>query len=362
MEEFVDNTAAVRPGEEFDLEAVGNYLKEAAPELSGDFTVEQFPSGHSNLTYMLKMGDQELVLRRPPFGTKVKSAHDMGREFKILTAIHQVYPPAPKPFVYCEDESIIGAKFYVMERRRGIIIRKQLPAGFPFPPETAARTSKALIKNLAEIHAIDYQAVGLGDFGKPDGFLQRQVEGWTKRYYGSQTHDFENVEATMKWLKENLPASPAPALIHNDYKYDNVVLDSEDLGKVVGVLDWEMSAIGDPLMDLGVTLGYWVQDDDPEELKNNSFGPTSYPGSPTRRELADYYAEVSGRELHNMPYYLCFATFKLAVVLQQIYYRFAKGHTNDERFGPLIDTVKLLFAVAASDVIFTLSVRDALRF
>jgi aminoglycoside phosphotransferase (APT) family kinase protein len=347
MTDFTDQTAPVREGEEFDLEAVKKYLEEAAPDLAGEITVEQFPSGHSNLTYMVKVGEREMVLRRPPFGSKVKSAHDMGREYRILSAISPVYPPAPKPLAYCEDESIIGANFYVMERIKGVIIRKDLPEGMDFPPETAKACAMALFKNLADIHAIDYEAVGLGTLGKPIGFLSRQVKGWSDRYYGSQTHDIEGIEDMMKWIKENMPESPPATLIHNDYKYDNVVLDPDDYTRIIGVLDWEMSTIGDPLMDLGVALSYWVQADDPPELIESAFGPTHFPGSPTRRELADYYAELTGRDLSNIHYHLCFATYKLAVVLQQIYYRFAKGHTSDERFEPLIDKVRLLVRVAA---------------
>lgn len=346
MNDFIDPTAPVRPGEELDIKAVGEYLQKAIPELSGDLAIEQFPSGHSNLTYFLKVGDRELVMRRPPFGSKVKAAHDMSREFKILSAINPVYPPAPRPLLFCEDESVIGAKFYVMERIRGIIIRKDLPPGMEFPPETAEKCSLAIIRNLAEIHAIDYQAVGLGDLGKPEGFLSRQVHGWSDRYYGSQTHDIEGVEEVIAWIKENVPDSPPATLIHNDYKYDNVILDPNDITRIIGVLDWEMSTIGDPLMDLGVALSYWVQADDPDELRESAFGPTDAPGSLTRQQLADYYAELTGRDVSNLHYHLCFATFKLAVILQQIYYRFAKGHTQDERFKPLIDKVEMLVRVA----------------
>jgi len=346
MSEFIDAPAPVRPGEEIDVEAVKAYLKDAAPELSGEISVEQFPSGHSNLTYLLKVGDRELVLRRPPFGSKVKTAHDMSREYKILSTIHSAYSPAPRPLCFCEDESVIGAKFYVMERLKGIILRNELPDTMDFPPETVDKVARSLIKNLADIHAIDYKSCGLGDLGKPEGFLARQVKGWIGRYYGSQTHDFEGVDELATWLVDNIPESPPPTLIHNDYKYDNIVLDPEDFSKVIGVLDWEMSTIGDPVMDLGVMLGYWIQADDSEELRSRTYGPTHYPGSPTRRELAEYYAELTGRDLVNMPYYLCFATFKLAVIIQQIYYRFAKGLTTDERFGLLIDRVKILLEVA----------------
>lgn len=341
-EDFVDSTARVRPGEELDAERLSAYLRKSLPGLSGELTIEQFPSGHSNLTYLVRVGAWELVLRRPPFGSKVKSAHDMGREFRILSAIHPVYPLVPRPLFFCEDERVMGAKFYVMERIKGVILRRTLPEGLDFPPELAEKCSRALVKNLADIHAVDYRAVGLSDLAKPEGFLARQVKGWTDRYYGSQTDDIPGVDELTAWLAAHLPESPPPALIHNDYKYDNVILDPADLSRIRGVLDWEMSTIGDPLMDLGVFLSYWVQEDDPPALRLSAFGPTAHPGSLSRRQLAEYYAELTGRDISFLPYYLTFALFKLAVILQQIYYRFHHGFTRDERFAPLINMVKLL--------------------
>lgn len=344
---LIDPTAPVRTGEELDLDAVKAYLAKAVPELSGEIKVEQFPSGHSNLTYMLQIGECEVVLRRPPFGSKVKTAHDMGREYKILSAIHPVYSPAPEPLCFCEDESVIGARFYVMERIKGIIIRKEPPEGMDFSAETANKAGRSLIKNLAEIHAIDYRACGLGDFGKPEGFLERQVKGWIDRYHGSKLEEIEGVDKMASWLIDNIPESPPPTLIHNDYKYDNVVLDPDDTSKIIGVLDWEMSTIGDPLMDLGVALGYWIQADARPEILEQAMGPTHYPGSPTRQELAEYYVELTGvGDLGNMSFYGCMAGFRMAVVVQQIYYRFAKGHTADERFAPLFEMVKLIFEEA----------------
>jgi len=346
MSQFIDPTKRIRQGEELDLAAVRKYLAEQVPGLEGEIAIEQFPSGHSNLTYMIKVGEREMVLRRPPFGSKVKSAHDMGREYRILSALHPVYPPAPLPLAFCEDESVLGAKFYVMERIRGVILRKTLPEGFPFPPETVKGLCESFIKNLAQIHAIDYNAVGLGGLAKPEGFLKRQVDGWSDRYYGSQTHDVERVERVIAWCKGRVPASPAPTLIHNDYKYDNIILDPADLTKIIGVLDWEMSTIGDPLMDLGCTISYWVQSDDPAELRLLAFGPTSQPGSFTRQQLADRYAELTGRDVSNIHYYVVFGLFKLAVIIQQIYYRFHHGLTKDERFKPLIEVVKVLVQAA----------------
>jgi len=346
MNPLIDQTAAVRPGEELPLDKVREFLVEAIPGIQGEIAVEQFPAGHSNLTYLLKVGGREYVLRRPPFGSKVKTAHDMGREFRIFRALHPVYSRVPKPLAFCEDESIIGARFYVMEPIRGLILRKELPAGLDFSPAVVDRLCESFIQNLADLHAVDYRAVGLDQMGKPEGYLQRQVDGWAGRYTGSQTDDIPEISRVIPWLKANLPASPAATLVHNDYKYDNLILDPDDITKIIGVLDWEMSTIGDPLADLGGALGYWVQADDPDELKAQAFGPTFAPGSWTRRHLAERYAELTGRDISNIHYYTCFAAFRIAVIIQQIYYRFNQGLTRDERFGPLINMVKLLARVA----------------
>ncbi len=340
--DFVDTPQTTRPGEELDLVAVKAYLGSELPDLAGEIEVLQFPSGYSNLTYMLKIGDKELVLRRPPFGSKVKSAHDMGREYKILSRLSKVYACAPKPLVYCEDESVIGAKFYVMERIPGIILRKELPPGMTITPEQMTGLSESFIDNLALIHSFDYNEIGLGDLGKPEGFLGRQVDGWARRYEGSQTDEIPEIERAVTWLKAEMPESPPATLIHNDYKYDNIILDPGDCTRIIGVLDWEMSTIGDPLLDLGVALGYWVQGDDPPELLSQGFGPTHMPGSLTRQQLLDRYVEKTGRDATNIKYYMTFAMFKLAVVIQQIYYRFVKGHTQDDRFAGLMEMIKIL--------------------
>jgi len=346
MAEFIDSPKAVRKGEELDLEAVRKYLIEKVPGLSGEITIQQFPSGYSNLTYFIKVGDKEMVLRRPPFGSKVKTAHDMGREWRIFSALHPVYPKVPTPLVFCEDESVIGAKFYVMERIKGVILRKSVPKGMDFSPQVAANLSESFIKNLAELHSLDYEKIGLGSLGKPEGFLERQVKGWSDRYFGSQTDEIPEIVRVIDWLKKDIPKSPPPTLVHGDYKYDNIVLDSNNLSNIIGVLDWEMATIGDPLVDLGIALGYWVNPDDPDSLKAFSMGPTLVPGSYTRRKLADRYAEITGREVSNVSYYVIFALFKIAVIIQQIYYRYAKGLTKDERFKPLIFGVILLSRTA----------------
>jgi aminoglycoside phosphotransferase (APT) family kinase protein len=340
--DFRDQTSAVRSGEELDLAKLEPFLRSHFPLEAGSLTVRQFPNGHSNLTYSVRFGEREFVLRRPPFGSKVKTAHDMGREFRVLSKLHAAYPPAPEVLIYCDDESILGAPFYLMEPVRGIVIRRELPAGMAFPPDTARRLSESFIDNLARLHKLDFAAIGLADLGKPIGYLERQVHGWTERYYGSKTHDYPEVEKISAWMAQHLPSTSRAALIHNDYKYDNVVLDPDDVTKIIGVLDWEMCTIGDPLSDLGSTLAYWVDEKDPDELQKIRWGPTNVPGTLTRRQLLERYAQATGREVSNMSFYLTFARFKIAVIIQQIYFRYHQGLTRDQRFATMPTIVALL--------------------
>jgi aminoglycoside phosphotransferase (APT) family kinase protein len=349
MTDLIDRTKPVRPGEELDLAKLEAFLATQIPDLAKPLVVEQFPSGHSNLTYLLKAGDRELVLRRPPFGSKVKTAHDMGREHRILSRLHAVYPKAPKPLAYTEDPAILGAPFYVMERIKGLILRRGVPQGLELSPERARALSEATLDGLIELHALDYEKAGLGDLGKPAGYVVRQVTGWTKRWHDSKTDDVPDIDRIAAWLAERMDAVSAKssaALIHNDWKFDNLVLDPSDPTKIIGVLDWEMSTIGDPLMDLGTALSYWVQADDQDELKMFAFGPTYLPGSMTREELAARYQEKTGRDTREILFHFCFALFKLAVVAQQIYYRYKQGLTKDERFAMMIVGVRLLGAQA----------------
>jgi aminoglycoside phosphotransferase (APT) family kinase protein len=335
-----DAPAAVRAGEELDLAKLRPWL-DATLGARGPVTVAQFPGGHSNLTYLVTHGDREYVLRRPPFGSKVKTAHDMGREHTILSALAPVWPRAPRPLAYCPDDRVLGAPFYLMERRRGVILRKDAPAGLVFDAATARRVGERLVDALAELHAIDYRAVGLADFGKPVGYIERQVKGWTERYHGSRTDDLPVVLEVAAWLDAHRPADGAPALIHNDFKFDNVIFD-DALANITGILDWEMATVGDPLMDVGTALGYWVEATDPPMFIMMRFGLTHLPGMLTRREVAARYADASGRDLGRIVFYYAFGLFKTAVVAQQIYYRYAKGLTTDPRFAPFIQAVRLL--------------------
>ncbi len=339
----IDSTKPVREGEQLDLAALDAYLHRSLPQLDGELVVEQFPSGFSNLTYLLRKGETELVLRRPPFKVQVKSGHDMGREHRVLSGLQGVYPLAPRPLAYCEDEEVLGAPFYVMERRRGIILRKTIPKALRVSPEGLRAMCTTLVDQLAALHAIDLESAGLGDLGRPEGYVQRQVEGWIGRLEKAKTSEIPDLDRLGAWLREHLPAEQGAAtLVHNDYKFDNVMLDAEDPTRIVAVLDWEMCTVGDPLMDLGTTLGYWVEADDEPAWKAMAFGPTSAPGAMTRRELAVRYGEVTGRDVSNMLYYYCFALLKIAGIVQQIYYRWAKGYTKDPRFAMLDQIVLAL--------------------
>jgi aminoglycoside phosphotransferase (APT) family kinase protein len=340
-----DNAVAVRVGEELDLARLSAYLGQHFGE-PGLVTVEQFPSGHSNLTYRVSWGTRELVLRRPPFGSQVKSAHDMGREYRVLSKLHQAYPVAPKVILYCDDLSVLGAPFYLMEPIRGIIVRQQLPPGMMLPPTKARQLSETFLDNLVRLHTLDYDQIGLGDLGKPQGYLERQVKGWIERYHNSATDDLPDVGRISDWLTRNIPASSDATLIHNDYKYDNVVLDSNDITKIVGVLDWEMCTLGDPLSDLGTSLAYWTDPSDPDELQEVRSAPTTIPGTLTRAQLAERYAQAAGRSIHDMVFYLTFARFKVGVIVQQIYYRYARGLTHDERFATMPHRIAILMRAA----------------
>jgi aminoglycoside phosphotransferase (APT) family kinase protein len=341
--DVTDKPTTVRQGEELDQKVVETFLKDNIQGLSGEILIKQFPSGYSNLTYLIQVGDKELVLRRPPFGRKAKTAHDMGREYRILKALKPVFPYCPKPLVYTEDASIMGCPFYVMERVKGIILRKTLPKGLEFTPDQMRTLCESLLDVHYQLHSVDYKAIGLEGFGKPEGYVKRQVEGWSERYRAARTPDAPAFEKIMQWLHDRMPPDfPKPSVIHNDYKFDNVVLDPDNPLKIVGVLDWEMATVGDPLMDLGSSLGYWVQSDDPSDFQAIGNQPTNLPGAFTRNEMVKRYGERAGIRINNLDFYFCFGLFRLAVIVQQIYYRFYHGQTKDERFKSLIVVAHIL--------------------
>jgi aminoglycoside phosphotransferase (APT) family kinase protein len=348
------DTKPVRDSEQLDWHALESYLRprlSALPDcdLTPDaaLTVEQFPGGHSNLTYLLRWGESEFVMRRPPFGPVAPRAHDMAREYHILDAVHPLYPLAPRPLLLCEDTGVIGSIFYVMERRRGLVVRTTEPPILQNQPAERRRASVAMIDALAQLHAVDIQAHGLVSLGKPAGFVERQVRGWIGRWHGSQTSVVPEMDSLAVWLGERLPPDPLrPTLVHGDFKLDNAMFHAHDVGRLVGVFDWEMSALGDPLVDLGILLCYWVHTATNDSPGGSVAAVTHHPGWFTRTELLQRYEEQTKLDLSNISFYEVFAVFKLAVVLQQIFYRYHRGQTDDPRFAELDRHVEWLARIA----------------
>jgi aminoglycoside phosphotransferase (APT) family kinase protein len=344
----LDEPTAPRDEETPDAAALERYLRGALPGWpAGErLIVEQFPSGFSNLTYALRAGDQAWVMRRPPPGAAVKGGHDMGREFRILQALSGAGIRAPRPILLCADESVLGAPFYLMERVRGIILRSRLPRGVTLAPAMLRHLSEALVDTLAGLHGVDARNAGLSDIGRPEGYVARQVSGWTQRYAVAQTDALPDMDALAAWLAAHLPPESGAALIHNDFKYDNVMVDPDRLDRIVAVLDWEMATLGDPLMDLGTTLGYWSEAGDPEIVRQ--FNLTYLPGNLTRREVVERYEQGTGREVPQPLFYFAFGLYKIGVIIQQIYARYRRGLTRDPRFAGLIDLERALARMAVS--------------
>jgi len=345
---------AVRPGEQLDWPRLVAWLRERLPacEVPGlnadaDPAVAQFPGGHSNLTYLVRFGDADVVVRRPPFGPVPPTAHDMAREFRWLAAMHRVFALAPRPYLLCEDLDVIGSVFYAMERRRGVVVRAEEPQLLANPP-ARRRLSEAMVDALADLHAIDVSAPALSTLGKPAGFVERQVRGWSERWHRSRTTALPEMDALAAWLREHLPTDPAtPSVVHGDFKLDNVMLDPDDVGRIVAVFDWEMSALGDPLVDVGILLTYWSPTAPPDQ-RDALTTVTDRPGYFTREAIVERYALRSGRDLSGIRYYEIFAVFKIAVVIQQIYYRFVQGQTADARFATFGARVEFLARHAAA--------------
>ena len=320
------DTAAVRKGEELNILALSDYLR---GKIDGDIQVEQFPGGHSNLTYLLTIADREYVLRRAPLGPVAPKAHDMVREARVLQAVHPHFPPAPEVYLICEDANVIGSPFFLMQRRRGIVLRDRIPDEIERHENYPAKISRAFADCLIQLHAIDVEKHGLIALGKPDGFLARQVKGWSDRWTRAQTEPLPEMDRVMAWLTETMPLSSAPTLVHNDFKLDNVMLDERTPDRIEAVLDWEMTTIGDPLSDLGLTLCYWSSTEIPGTSQQ---AVSAGPGWWSRDEFVDHYAQKTNRDLAALPWHEVFGVFKLAVILQQIYFRFVRGQTTDERF------------------------------
>jgi aminoglycoside phosphotransferase (APT) family kinase protein len=328
---LLDKAKAVRQGEELDMKVIDPWLKEHISGLHGNAEVTQYTGGASNWTYRLKYPSHDLILRRPPAGTKAKSAHDMGREFRIQQALMPYYP-VPEMLAFCEDPSIMGCEFYIMRRVEGIILRSNLPKGLDLSKEEVHQLCLNVIDKLIDLHQIDIQSTGLSAFGKGMGYVKRQIDGWSDRYVKARTWNVAKFTYVMDWLKDNLPENERSCLIHNDYRFDNVILHPDDPMKIIGVLDWEMATIGDPLMDLGNSLAYWVQADDDFLASSLRRQPTQLPGMLSRREVVDYYCEKTGITPHNWTFYEVYGMFRLAVIAQQIYYRYFHKQTRNPAF------------------------------
>ena len=339
------DSSSVRAGEELDSKTLDAYLRERLPEVTAGsrdeaLEIRQFPGGHSNLTYLILYGDQEFVLRRPPVGPVAPTAHDMPREYKLLAAIHPHFSLAPKPVLLCEDTTVLGVPFYLMERRRGFIVRGSVPDAIGENLALRKRISESVFDTLIKLHAVDIEATGIIQIGKPAGFVTRQVRGWSDRWQRSKTVELAEMDQLIQWLADRIPdeVNSDATIVHNDFKLDNLMLAKDDPARIVAVLDWEMSTVGDPLVDLGLALTYWTmlggsagKSDENSSLRAITNGP----GWLTREEIIERYQNETGRDLSRIVFYETFARFKVAVVIQQIYFRFAKGQTRDERFRHL---------------------------
>jgi aminoglycoside phosphotransferase (APT) family kinase protein len=327
-----DRGGAVRAGEELDVAAVDAWLRAQGIALDGEPQVTQFSGGASNWTYRLQYANRDLILRRPPAGTKAKSAHDMGREFTVQQALKPHYPAVPDMVALCKDAAVIGADFYVMDRIDGIIPRANLPRDLQVDATQVRQLCTNVLDKLIELHRVDYRAAGLESLGKGAGYARRQVEGWSERYLKAKTWNVPGFRRVREWLAANIPDDVATCVIHNDWRFDNVVLAPDDPTRVIGVLDWEMATLGDPLMDLGSALAYWVQADDGRLMRSTRRQPTHLPGMLTRREVVAYYLERSGLATPNWTFYEVFGLFRLAAIIQQIYFRYHHGQTRNPAF------------------------------
>ncbi|MEZ0312013.1 MAG: phosphotransferase family protein [Myxococcota bacterium] len=338
-----DDSRPVRTGEELDTTKLGAFMRERLG-VSGEVAVRQFAGGHSNLTYLVQVGEREVVLRRPPHGAAAKGGHDMPREYRILEALAPTDVPVAKPVALCEDAAVLGAPFYLMERVVGVVLRDAGTVTALTDATSMRAVAESFVGTLARIHAVKSPA--LAALGKGEGYCARQVKGWTERYAKARTDDIADMNAIAEWMPARIPSTEEAAFIHNDFKYDNLMLAPRRLHDVVAVLDWEMATVGDPLLDLGTSLGYWTDPDDAPELRALSLSPTLAPGGMTRLELAQRYQEVSGRRVGDMVFAYVLALFKIATIAQQIYARYALGHTKDPRFAALGGAVRVLASQA----------------
>lgn len=352
---WLEEAGAARPGQAIDAAALLAWCRATVPALFAPsvtaLDVGQFAGGYSNLTYLVRGGEREVVLRRAPPGVAPGPAHDMVREHRVLSAVWPVTRQVPEPLGCCADPTVLGSPFYLMTRLRGVIVRDAPPRGITLDAATMDRLCEGFVAALAALHAVDITATGLQSLGRADGYVARQVDGWTRRWQAARTVDVPAMERLAEWLSTHQPATSGGAtLLHNDFKFDNLVLDPDDLARVIGVLDWEMATVGDPLMDLGTTLAYWVEPDDPPLLRALGLGVTARDGSWTRATLAARYAARTGRALTGLAFYQAFGRFKLAVVAQQLHARYVRGGTTDARFAQLGAVVPVLAAQGIAEV------------
>lgn len=331
----LDRAGAVRPGEDLDTAAISQWLRDQGQRLTGSPNVSQFSGGASNWTYRLEYPEADLILRRPPKGDLPKSGHDMAREHRVQSALKPVYPETPDMIALCRDPAVLGCDFYVMRRIEGVIPRRRFPEGLAITPEAARALCDAMLDKLVALHAVDVSAIGLDDLGRGPGYARRQVEGWSRRYRRARAFPAPSFERVMAWLAERTPDDLSSALIHNDWRFDNLVLDPTTPERIVGVLDWEMATIGDPAMELGSMLAYWVESDDPALFRATQRQPTDAPGMMSRAEVVAGYCDRSGLKIDDWPFYEVFGLFRLAAILQQIYRRYQLKHTRNPMFRNL---------------------------
>ncbi|MDB4252566.1 phosphotransferase family protein [Flavobacteriaceae bacterium] len=341
----------VRKGEELPVVKLKQFLQEnhLIGSIESELFVKQFTHGYSNLTYLLSIENKEYVLRKPPIGA-IKRGHDMSREFKVQSAVKKEFSKVPKMFAYTDDAAVLGSEFYIMEKVEGIILNFKEAKKRDIPANDYKTIANAWLDTFTELHQLDYDAIGLTNLGKPEGYVERQVTNWGKQYLKAATKDVPSAEKVMQWMQENQPKNYQHCLIHNDYKYDNVVFKDNSWKEITAVLDWEMATLGDPLMDLGTSLGYWTLASDHDFVKQGIPSPTIFEGNPMRSEIVASYAKKSGRDIHNMVFYYVFGLFKIAVIAQQIYYRYSKGLTSDPRFANLDKAAELCCNLALKSI------------
>ncbi len=330
-----------------DEENLRRYLAQSLPGEDTPLEIERISGGHSNETFYIQRGNQQWVLRRPPRGPLLPTAHDVLREYRVLKALNTTTVPTPRALLACDDTSIIGAPFYLMERVAGIVVRHELP---PYATDTVGRrtVSKALLDALVALHSVDWRAVGLGDFGKPEGYLERQLRRWGGQLEKSRQRPLSDLDAVTVWLSEHMPTSGPATIVHGDYRLDNVML-AHDEPRVVAIFDWEMATIGDPLADVGYLLSFWREPGDPvPEFASDAWRIMEQPGFLSRAEVTQYYAERTGRTVREMAFYQALAIWKLAILLEGSYSRHRSGMTDDPFFAQLGEGVPALARRALS--------------